>query len=430
MTHRNADCPSPKTSQNDPSIWPFVLVVTLSLATPQPAFSQFDIEKAPFDYSKTKDENAITELIAKVESGETTLKEDRTFGYLQSLLSELEVSRHSQCLVFSKTSLQVGYISTRNPRAIYFNDDVMVGWTPTSRELEIAAIDPFKGAIFYGVKQPRDAVGTSGAAVANDVTGIHFERNDGCLSCHASRSTLQVPGLMLKSFVTDGEGRPLNGFSHISHESPYERRYGGWYVTGSPQGLVHRGNVFGLDAARQSRREPGFRAVLQAPVAVEEPDGYMAETSDIVAHLVFSHLTEGINLLTRVGLEARLNVRSDAEDRLVRYFVFADEPPLPVSIDRSQSAFAGRFEAVWDAGSGDAGLRALDLETRLLKYRLSWLVGHRSFRELPVECRTRLIDRFKVGLQSGQPEKLFGHLSKEERRDALKITQDRYAEWR
>ena len=61
------------------------------------------------------------------------------------------------------------------------------------------------------------------------------------------------------------------------------------------------------------------------------------------------------------------------------------------------------------------------MDTRLLKYRLSWLVGHRSFRELPVECRSRLIGRFKSGLQSGQPEKLFGHLSEQERRMALKI---------
>ena len=384
----------------------------------------------PVDYSGKRIDDAITQALERNGDVLKSVKPESRSGFLKAVLQFLNVPVESQLLVFSKTARVQPPVGPKSPRAIYFNDDVMVGWTPTSRELEIVAIDPFKGAIFYGVKQPRNVAGNSAGAVGGDIAGIHFERNDGCLSCHASRSTLQVPGLMLKSFVTDGEGRPLNGFSHISHESPYERRFGGWYVTGSPQGLVHRGNVFGLEAANQNRREPGFRAVLQAPVAVEEPDGYMAETSDIVAHLVFSHLTEGINLLTRVGLEARLNVRSDAEDRLVRYVVFADEPPLPASIDRSLSAFAGRFEAVSGSDSGDPGLRTLDLETRLLKYRLSWLVGHRSFRELPVECRSRLIDRFKAGLQSGQPEKLFGHVSEEERRTALKIAQASYPEWR
>lgn len=384
----------------------------------------------PVDYSGKKIDDAITQALDRNEDLLKSAKPESRSGFLKAVLQFLDVPVESQLLVFSKTARVQPPVGPKSPRAIYFNDDVMVGWTPTSRELEIAAIDPFKGAIFYGVKQPRDVDTNSGAVVSNDVAGILFERNDGCLSCHASRTTLQVPGLMLKSFVTDGEGRPLNGFSHISHESPYERRFGGWYVTGSPEGLVHRGNVFGQDAVDRNRREPGFQAVLAAPVGVENSDGYLAETSDIVAHLVFSHLTEGINLLTRVGMEERLNVRSDAEDRLIRYFVFADEPPLRVSIDRSQSVFADRFEAASGADGRDAGLRTLDLKTRLLKHRLSWLVGHRSFRELPVDCRSRLIERFKAGLQTGQPAEVFGHLSVEERLAALKIAQGRYPEWR
>jgi hypothetical protein len=403
---------------------------------PEPKLEKIDFSdrvlygRDPVDYSGKKIDDAITQALERNEDLLKSVKPESRSGFLKAVLQFLDVPVESQLLVFSKTARVQPPVGPKSPRAIYFNDDVMVGWTPTSRELEIAAIDPFKGAIFYGVKQPRDVGANSGAAIANDVAGIHFERNDGCLSCHASRTTLQVPGLMLKSFVTDSEGRPLNGFSHISHESPYERRFGGWYVTGSPQGLVHRGNVFGQEAVDRNRREPGFQAVLQAPVRVENSDGYLADTSDIVAHLVFSHLTEGINLLTRVGMEERLKVRSDAEDRLIRYFVFADEPPLPVPVDRSQSVFADRFEAASGAGESDAGLRTLDLDTRLLKYRLSWLIGHRSFRELPVNCRTRLIERLKTGLQTGQPEDVFGHRPATERFAALKIAQANYPEWR
>ena len=384
----------------------------------------------PVDYSSARIDDAITQAVARHGELLKSAKPESRSGYLKAVLQILNVPVESQLLVFSKTARVQPPVGPKSPRAVYFNDDVTVGWTPTSRELEIAAIDPVKGAIFYGAKQPRDDDESSADSVGDDVVGIRFDRHDDCLSCHASRTTLQVPGLMLKSFVTDGEGRPLNGFSHISHESPYERRFGGWYVTGSPEGLLHRGNVFGQEAVDQNRREPGFQAVLTAPVRVENTDGYLAETSDIVAHLVFSHLTEGINLLTRVGMEERLKVRSDAEDRLVRYFVFTDEPPLPVAVDRSRSVFAHRFEAAYAADDGAAGLRTLDLKTRLLKHRLSWLVGHRSFRELPDGCRTRLIDRFKSGLQTGQPADVFGHLSAEERLVALKIAQDRYPEWR
>jgi hypothetical protein len=57
-----------------------------------------------------------------------TLDYDRDKGYLPSLLKALKVPEDSQVLVFSKTSFQASRISPRLPRAIYFNDDVSVGW--------------------------------------------------------------------------------------------------------------------------------------------------------------------------------------------------------------------------------------------------------------------------------------------------------------
>ncbi|MBI1312443.1 hypothetical protein GC176_14220 [bacterium] len=380
--------------------------------------------REPVDYSGAKIDDAITQAVARHGDLLKSAKAESRSGYLKAVLQILNVPVESQLLVFSKTARVQPPVGPKSPRAIYFNDEVTVGWTPTSRELEIAAIDPVKGAVFYGVKQPQektssalDSVETAGS----DAAGIRFERHDDCLSCHVSRSTLEVPGLMLKSFVTDGAGRPLNGFSHITHDSPYERRFGGWYVTGSPAGLLHRGNVFGQEAVDQNRRRPGFQAEMKPPVPVKNADGYRVETSDIVAQLVFSHQVEGINLLTRVGMEARLNVRSDAEDRLVRYFVFADEPSLAVPVDRSHSAYASVFEAAVKSDGNGRSLRQLDLQTRLLKYRLSWLIGHRSFAELPPDCRSRLVQRIKGGLQTGEPGDVFGHLPEAERLAALAI---------
>ena len=39
------------------------------------------------------------------------------------------------------------------PRALYFNDDVYIGYVQESYFLEIAAIDPVRGAVFHALSQ-------------------------------------------------------------------------------------------------------------------------------------------------------------------------------------------------------------------------------------------------------------------------------------
>src|SRR5262245_59301453 len=72
-----------------------------------------------------------------------------TIGFLEDLLKQLGINPDSQMLVFSKTSFQSLKISPDNPRAIYFNDDVAVGYVRGSDSLELASIDPKLGPIFY-----------------------------------------------------------------------------------------------------------------------------------------------------------------------------------------------------------------------------------------------------------------------------------------
>src|SRR5262245_24570477 len=69
-------------------------------------------------------------LNAQLERGETTLEYREPFGYLQSLLEHLDIGTDAQSLVFSKTSLQQALITPKNPRALYFNDNVAVGYVP------------------------------------------------------------------------------------------------------------------------------------------------------------------------------------------------------------------------------------------------------------------------------------------------------------
>src|SRR5437763_16519993 len=88
-----------------------------------------------------------------LKSGETKLPYDEQFGYLRSLLNALDVPTSSQTLVFSKTSFQRNRIAPKTPRALYFNDDVYVGYCQEGDVLEISAVDPQLGTVYYTLDQ-------------------------------------------------------------------------------------------------------------------------------------------------------------------------------------------------------------------------------------------------------------------------------------
>src|SRR4029079_7773660 len=102
-------------------------------------------------------------------------------------LDVLDVPVESQVLVFSKTSFQARKISPQNPRAIYFGDDVAVGYVRGGDVLEFISQDPKIGSVFYTLKQTDDGV-------------PQFERNDAsCVFCHVSDVTYNVPGPFIGS---------------------------------------------------------------------------------------------------------------------------------------------------------------------------------------------------------------------------------------
>jgi hypothetical protein len=90
-----------------------------------------------------------------MDRGQVRLNYEYDFGYLRSVLSELRVPVSSQVMVFSKTSFQAPRIAPRTPRALYFNEDVTVGFVRTGEVLEFAAVDPRQGVIFYTLDQER-----------------------------------------------------------------------------------------------------------------------------------------------------------------------------------------------------------------------------------------------------------------------------------
>src|SRR5688572_13282530 len=111
----------------------------------QPAASPFVgiLDEHPaiqYAHQPTRDRVALlNEAIAK---GTAALAREGPAGYLDSVLNALDIPRESQLLVFSKTGIQRRVTSPQNPRAIYFNDSVVVGYIPGAPVLEIAAHDP------------------------------------------------------------------------------------------------------------------------------------------------------------------------------------------------------------------------------------------------------------------------------------------------
>ncbi len=388
--------------------------------------------REPVDYFGTETNDAVSKLQQLLALGKTRLNADDRFGYLLSVLERLDVPLESQLLVYSKTARAPDLVSPQTPRAIFFNDEVSVAWIPESRELEITAVDPVKGVNFYTLSQPlAPSVGDSKAGVQKTdleeaATSQKFLRRDRCLACHAGRSTLEVPGLLLRAFQTDRTGKPIVGFSRVTHDMRYEKRWGGWYVTGSPVGLIHRGNLVSKDDNARHKNEPGFATSLKELNKSFDVDGYPFPQSDLVPHLVMAHQVHGTNLLIRAGLEARLNRRSDVESDLIRYLVFADEPPLELSRSAGESVLANSpFVALFvKRGPRDEkgnSLRDFSLVGRLFKHRLSYLINSRLFDELPTQCRNRLLERLWVGLSTESGDEDFDHLGKLERKSIIKI---------
>jgi hypothetical protein len=151
------------------------------------------LDDEAIQYAKTPMDDPIARLGRRIAQGDVKLDfENNGMGHLRSLLRNLGVSIDSQMLVFSKTSFQGPRIWPGSPRAIYFGDNVSVGWVRGGEVLELAAVDPRQGVIFYTLD-------------IADVAKPRFDRRDNaCLQCHHTGGTLGVPGLFGHAHVSVG----------------------------------------------------------------------------------------------------------------------------------------------------------------------------------------------------------------------------------
>ena len=327
------------------------------------------------------------------------------------------MSIDSQVLVFSKTSFQAPRINPTNPRAIFFNDAVSVGWVRGGPVLEFVAQDPKQGSIFYTLEQSQS--GTP-----------QFERNDTCVMCHVSDATHYVPGLFVGSVFPSVNGTTMYGPAYTTdHRSPFELRWGGWFVTGTHQATRHMGNAVATD--------PSDLGAMITPETVHvtnlngrfDMTGYLSPYSDIVALLVLEHQAQMLNLITRIGWEARVGGEvaqrpfASAVEEFVDYLLFVDESPLPGPIS-GPTPFAKRFSESGPRDARGRSLRDLDLTHRLLKYPCSYLIYSEPFDALPAEAKDAVYQRMWQVLNGRATDARYSALSADDRTAIIEILRD------
>lgn len=408
-----------------------VLVLLSTLREREPSTSsaaqtvrphRYDVEYPVMNYSGAPPGDPIARLQRRIDAGEVELEFDLTHGhgYLPSLLSELAVDVSSQTLIFSRTSAQVPYISPRTPRALYYTDDVYIGWPPGAPEIEIASMDPNLGPIFYTLAQ-------------DESREVRFERQmEECLRCHDSYSLTGggVPRYILGSGFTDRAGNQVTheGWILVDDRTPLDFRWGGWYVTGRHGEETHMGNWVIQDPEELREMDLTRTGNVTDLGTLIDTDPYLGKHSDIVALMVIDHQTHVQNVITRVNWETRTLLDGNAGDPapgileragaiaepLVEALLMVGVPELTDEITGT-SGFAESFQAKGPYDTGGRTLRELDLSERLFRYPCSYLIYSEAFGALPDVTRQYVYERLGAILSGEDQSPGFAHLSPDDR---------------
>jgi hypothetical protein len=412
-------------------------------------------QEAIIQYSSSEGlEDPVAKLQKRLVEGKAKLTFEHRRGYLDSLLKALRIPVSSQGLVFSKSSSQAEWTSPKSPRALYFGDDVYVAWVSGAPEIDLIAVDPCRGPIFYTLAQKPE----SPAA---------FKRPSDCMRCHTGKRTQWVPGPVVYSLYTGPDGTAM---AHVprfvaGHIPMLSLRWGGWYVTGthvgasSPKapipggeqaGEFHLGNIFSVDPVQPERIDPSAGANVIDLRNRFDASSYLSAYSDIVALLVLEHEVGMQNLLTRCGYESRFaRAESDlltpgsaqdadingeastrprqrmelAAENLLEYMLFRNEAPLRGPI-RGTTRFLTQFERVGPRSAKGRSLRQFDLQIRLFRYPCSYLIYSSAFEALPQPTRHYIWRRLEQILTGQDRGPTYAGMEEGDRKAVLEILRD------
>jgi hypothetical protein len=398
------------------------LLTTLLLAAAhaedfQGADHPLEYDRPPTSYSETQPNDPVSAVQQKIASGELKMEWDDKFGYLPAVLAAFGVPKSSQTLVMSKTSLQRRHISPENPRALYFNDDVYIGYIPGAPVMELSSVDPKLGGTFYFLEQDR-------------VRKPKFVRSTDCLSCHGGQRSLGVPGHFVRSVPTDptGELITLEEVRDITQCTPLKDRWGGYYVTGKHGTQPHRGNLIGEKDIARFNEEPLFKGNITDLSSYFDTSKYYGTGSDILALMILEHQAHMHNYVARLNIEARqmlaayghVRYMRSQVDAFLRYLLFTEEFPL-VSLIDGNPEFVKDFTANAIRDSKGRSLRDLDRKSRLFKYPCSFLIYSPSFDAIAAPIKDVLLQKLHDILTGKNEDPQYARLTPGDRKAILEI---------
>jgi hypothetical protein len=405
---------------------PILLGGAIASAEETDALAFADLERPEHDYWNRTPKDPFTRLIGDLESGRLALDESSEKAYLVSLLKALKIPASTQTLVYSTTSLQLRLISPQSPRAIYFNEEIYLGYVPGGK-IEIVSIDPELGAIFYIFDIPKGG--------ARPVA----ERSQRCMNCHSDEDTREVPGIVIKSVVPGPSGGSLESYRRglTGHEIPLSDRFGGWHVTGGDNLGKHWGNLTG-------RLSPeGLQTTSLLPGTQFDWSIFPVATSDVLAHLLHEHQAGFVNRVVETHYRLRTALangkgrfletdRADMERQvgeLTRYLLFADEASLPEGGIAGDPQLKEEFLATRRPAASGESLRDFDLKTHLFRNRCSYMIYTPLFQSLPEGFRRRIYDRMARALAASPVDAEFAHLRPDEKARLRGILSETVPDW-
>lgn len=390
-------------------------LLTAALSRAEPIY-----EQEPINYYEAE---LVDEVARYFANGVEGWEHQGYSGFLEDFLETFDIPPESQVLVYSKTSFQASKIRPENPRAIYFNKDIYVGWVPGGDFLEVSASSPLTGNNFYSI---------AGSGSKPEL----IRETHRCLRCHGGSFTRDIPAPLVRSVFPDADGQPIfkAGTTVVDHRTPFEERHGGWFTSGGFSGS--RGNLIFRET------KTGADAGVRFDAENIRDNGYPGEGSDLVALLVLEHQSELHRLLAQMSLQTRTALfrqrkfdellgrterLSDSTkrqiksvgDKVLQYMFFVEEAPLP-EIDKASSPYARYFDGNGPKDSRGRSLFDLKLSGSLLKHPFSYMVYSAAFQSLPSEAMEYLSAELKVILDPEFEYEDYAHLS---RRDKASIRQ-------
>ena len=389
----------------------FFLLVACNImtgATPTALKKYSDFDQPPHDYWKRTPNDRFSKFKVALEAGTVKLDASSEQSFLLSLLRALEIPPTSQMLVFSTTSLQLSLISPRNPRAIYFNEDVYIGYVPGGK-VEVISTDPDLGPVFYIFDIPRQE-------------GLvpRIERATRCMNCHAGDEMGWLPGILIKSVIPGTIGGSLESFRQeiTGHAVPLTLRFGGWHVTGAGNFTNHWGNIIGQSSPQGLVKYP----IL--PGRQFNFARYPVATSDFLAHLLHEHQAGFVNRAVEAIYKTRSfldegqgklslahSTELEKQARLfTRYLLFADEVSLPMGGVTGDAALKADFLKGRRVTRAGISLKDFDLRTKMFLNRCSYMIYSSAFQGLPPMMKGLVYKRLGEALNTTIPDKEYVYL--------------------